>query len=69
MLTITKKDSYEFDYKHNLNNNFNTVQHSARVLTLLCLRICVTTTEYCLIGLKIKHHHQFITINETIDKK
>jgi hypothetical protein len=29
------------------------------VLTLLCLRICVTTTEYCLIGLKIKHHHHY----------
>jgi hypothetical protein len=27
------------------------------VFTLLCLRICVTTIEYCLIGLKIKHHH------------
>jgi hypothetical protein len=29
------------------------------VLTLLCLRICVTTTEYYLIGLKMKHDHHY----------
>jgi hypothetical protein len=27
MITITKKVTYEFDYNHNLNNNFNTVQN------------------------------------------
>jgi hypothetical protein len=90
MITITKKVSYEFDYKHNLNNNFNTAKFDQTrrthpfykqsfeifcnkiivgklvfkslppcVLTLLCLGICVTTTEYCLIGLKIKHHHHY----------
>jgi hypothetical protein len=91
MSTITRKVSYEFDYKHNRNNNFNTGQNLIKpaelihfckqgfeifcnkilvgklvfkslppcVLTLLCLRICVATTEYCLIGLKIKHHHRY----------
>jgi hypothetical protein len=35
MITITKKVTYEFDYNHNLNNNFNTVQNLIKLAELI----------------------------------
>jgi hypothetical protein len=35
MSTITRKVSYEFDYKHNLNNNFNTGQNLIKPAELI----------------------------------
>jgi hypothetical protein len=35
MITITTKVSYEFDYKHNLNNNFNTGQNLIKPAELI----------------------------------
>jgi hypothetical protein len=35
MITIPKKVSYEFDYNHNLNNNFNTMQNLIKPAELI----------------------------------